>query len=128
MRPLLFVLFLFYPFSIFATQIDINKATFDQLEVLPGIGPKLAQRIIKYRETHGSFKSLEELKQIKGIGEKKFEKIKPYIYINFTNSQTKVNSTSFSIYYYVDEEGIIHFTHFPGGVPEKYRDKVKPWK
>ncbi len=56
--------------------IDINKASSDDLQKVRGIGPSLAERIISYRDTNGGFKSLEELKQVRGIGDLKFEKIK----------------------------------------------------
>jgi len=61
------------------TKININKATGQELQMLPGVGPKLADLIISYRNKVGCFKSLEELKNVKGIGEKKFEKIKNLI-------------------------------------------------
>lgn len=60
-------------------QISINLASVEELEVLPGIGPGLAQRIIEYREKNGAFRKIEDLKKVKGVGEKLFEKIKPYI-------------------------------------------------
>lgn len=60
-------------------KININKATSQELQRLPGVGPKLAVLIISYRNKVGCFKSLEELKNVKGIGEKKFEKIKNLI-------------------------------------------------
>jgi len=53
--------------------ININKATLDQLQTLPGIGEVLAQRIIDYRQTHGDFKSVGALINVSGIGEKKLE-------------------------------------------------------
>lgn len=56
-------------------KININKASIDELVTLPSIGPGRAQDIIDYRET-GPFKNLEELKQIPGIGDKTFEKLK----------------------------------------------------
>jgi len=61
--------------------VNINKATKVEFEQLPSIGPVLAQRIIDYREKIGQFKSLEELINIKGIGNKTFNKFKPYIKI-----------------------------------------------
>jgi competence ComEA-like helix-hairpin-helix protein len=59
--------------------IDINNARPDEFEMLPGIGPALAQRIIEDGVQHGGFKNLDELKTVKGIGEKKFQKILPFI-------------------------------------------------
>ena len=59
--------------------INLNTATLDQLETLPGIGRKTAERIIEYRTKSGSFKRIEELMNVKGIGEKSFLKLKPLI-------------------------------------------------
>jgi len=57
--------------------ININTATAKLLEQLPGIGPKTAQRIVEYREAHGRFSSVDELRNVKGIGPKKLEQIRP---------------------------------------------------
>jgi competence protein ComEA len=56
--------------------VNINTATSSELESLPGVGPKLAQRIIEYREKNGGFKKLEDLMNVQGIGEKNFLKLK----------------------------------------------------
>ncbi len=62
-----------------AAPVNINTATVAQLEALPGVGPKTAQRIIDYRQKNGSFKKIEELMNVKGIGEKGFLKLKPHV-------------------------------------------------
>lgn len=59
--------------------INLNTATLDQLTSLPGVGPKTAERIIEYRTKSGGFKKIEELMNVKGIGEKSFLKIKPLV-------------------------------------------------
>jgi competence protein ComEA len=61
---------------ILGRPIPLNRATAEDLGGLPGVGPTLAGRIIEYREVHGGFSSLDELKEVKGIKEKTFEKIK----------------------------------------------------
>ena len=63
------------------TKININTATQTELEEITGIGPSLAQRIIEYRESNGKFKNIEELKNVSGIGDKKFESMKSEITI-----------------------------------------------
>jgi len=62
-------------------KININRADKELLISVSGIGPKLAQRIIEYRNKQGGFGELEELKNIKGISEYKYEKIKEYLFI-----------------------------------------------
>ena len=61
------------------SALNLNAATLDQLETLPGIGRKVAERILEYRTKSGGFKKIEELMNVKGIGEKSFLKIKPLI-------------------------------------------------
>jgi competence protein ComEA len=61
--------------------INLNTANVDQLETLPGIGRKTAERIIEYRTKSGGFKRIEELMNVKGIGEKSFLKIKPLVVV-----------------------------------------------
>lgn len=59
--------------------INVNKATLEMLDTLPGIGPVYARRIIEYREKFGGFKTIQELIKIKGIGEKRLDKLKPFV-------------------------------------------------
>lgn len=59
--------------------VNLNTATQAQLETLPGVGAKMAARIIEYRQKSGGFKKIEELMNVKGIGEKAFLKLKPQI-------------------------------------------------
>ncbi|MCL6477586.1 MAG: helix-hairpin-helix domain-containing protein [Peptococcaceae bacterium] len=56
--------------------VNLNTATLQQLEALPGIGPRTAARIVEYREKHGPFKKVEELMNVQGIGEKSFLRLK----------------------------------------------------
>jgi competence protein ComEA len=65
-----------------AGRININTATTEELDTLPGIGPALAQRIIEYRENNGSFNSIEEIVGVSGIGEATLEKIRDLITVD----------------------------------------------
>ena len=62
-----------------AAAVNLNTATASQLDALPGVGPALAERILEYRQKNGGFKKVEELMNIKGIGEKSFLKLKPLV-------------------------------------------------
>lgn len=62
-------------------KININTADLSELDSLPGFGQVTAQKIIEYRQEHTKFNSIEELMNIKGIGEKKFNNVKDYIYV-----------------------------------------------
>lgn len=61
------------------TRLDINSADAAQLELLPGIGPALARRIVEDRTEHGPFADLAALDRVKGIGPKTVEKLRPHI-------------------------------------------------
>jgi competence protein ComEA len=59
--------------------VNLNTATLDELETLPGIGPVLGQRIVDYRDQHGPFGVIEDLMNVSGIGDQRFADLKPYI-------------------------------------------------
>jgi comEA protein len=63
----------------FEGKININGATAKEIEKLPKVGPKLAQRIVEYREQHKGFRSVEELRNVKGIGAKMLETLRPHL-------------------------------------------------
>jgi len=62
-----------------ANPVNLNSASAAQLQTLPGVGASSAQRIVEYRQKNGNFKKIEELMNVKGIGEKSFLKLKPLI-------------------------------------------------
>ena len=62
-------------------EVNINTADKETLSSLPGIGPVIAERIIEYREKNESFKTKEDIMNIKGIGDKTFQKIKDFIVV-----------------------------------------------
>jgi competence protein ComEA len=59
--------------------VNLNTATAEQLATIPGVGPRMAERIIDYRQKNGGFKKLEDLMNVSGVGEKSFLKMKPLI-------------------------------------------------
>jgi len=59
--------------------VNINSASSPELELLPGVGPSLAGRIVTHRDANGAFKSIDDLLLVRGIGEKSLERIRPYI-------------------------------------------------
>ena len=62
-----------------AGKINLNTATADQLTAVPGIGEKLAARIVEHRQKNGAFKSVQELMNVKGVGEKSLGKLEPFL-------------------------------------------------
>lgn len=83
MKKILFSFLLFFCLvtSAFA-KVNINTADANELEGLPGIGPAKAEAIIKYRKEHGAFKSVDDLVNVKGIGDKIMEKVKGSVEID----------------------------------------------
>jgi len=62
-----------------AKGVNVNTATVEQLQLLPNVGPAVAARIVEHREKNGPFKAAEDLMLVRGIGEKSFEKLRPYV-------------------------------------------------
>ena len=61
------------------TKVNLNSASIEQLTTLPGVGPKLAARIVEYRQKSGTFRSTQELMNVQGIAEKNFAKIEAWL-------------------------------------------------
>jgi competence protein ComEA len=59
--------------------VNVNSATADELALLPGVGPARAQAILEHRKAHGAFKRVEELGEVKGIGDKALERLRPHV-------------------------------------------------
>jgi comEA protein len=64
------------PNPVSAEKVNLNTASVEQLQSLPGIGPVIAKSIVEYRTKVGKFNRIEEIINVKGVGEKKFQKIK----------------------------------------------------
>jgi competence protein ComEA len=70
--------------------VDLNRATTQELESLPGIGAVLAERVIAYRKSVGRFRTVEDLREVAGIGAKKFDRLKPLVTV--AAAETKNNA------------------------------------
>ncbi|MBD3634269.1 MAG: helix-hairpin-helix domain-containing protein [Methylophaga sp.] len=68
-------LFLSFGSAFAADKINLNDATAEQLQMLDGVGPATASAIVEYREANGGFESVNELKSVKGIGDKKMQSL-----------------------------------------------------
>jgi competence protein ComEA len=72
--------------------VNLNTASAADLEGLPGIGAKTAARIIEYRQKNGPFKKVEELMNVRGVGEKNFLKLKPQITVGTAKAEGNASS------------------------------------
>lgn len=63
------------------TKINLNEVSLEELTNIPGITPKLVKNIVAYRNNRGAFKDIEELKEIKGIGDYRYEKLKDLFFV-----------------------------------------------
>ncbi len=75
-------------------KLDLNTATQEELDALPGIGPVKAEAILQYREESGPFRTVEEIMEVKGIGEKTLEQLRPYITVEGESSSPSAVSSS----------------------------------
>jgi competence protein ComEA len=67
------------PATLTQRRVNINTAAAAELDALPGVGPATARQIVEYRTAHGPFKTLDDLRKIKGLGPKKLEKLQPMV-------------------------------------------------
>jgi len=70
-------------------RVDINEADVSELSKLPGIGEQVAKRIVAYRKENGPFEKAEELMNVRGIGEKSFLKLQPYLSLGSDKEKRK---------------------------------------
>ena len=70
-------------------RVNLNTASAEELTELPGIGVKVAARIVTYRDENGRFQKAEEIMNVKGIGEKMFTRLQPHIFVDGKSKKTK---------------------------------------
>jgi len=75
------------PVATFSAQVDVNRASHQELETLPGIGKVLSMKIVQYRREHGLYQKPSDLLNIKGIGPKTLERISPYLVFKTATSK-----------------------------------------
>jgi competence protein ComEA len=74
--------------------INVNSASAEQIAFLPRVGIKLAERVVEYRKSNGPFKKIEDLMEVKGVGEKLFVALKPHLTVSGSTTLTqKIKST-----------------------------------
>jgi competence protein ComEA len=75
------------PAATATAPVNLNTATAEQLATIPGVGPKMAERIVDYRQKNGGFKKVEDLMNVSGVGEKSFLKMRPLITVGTPSSK-----------------------------------------
>ena len=60
-------------------KVNLNRASADELQMLPGVGPVLAQRMVEWRKAHGRYRTVEDLQEVRGIGKKRLEQLRPLV-------------------------------------------------
>ncbi len=92
MKKFLLATILFFSFTVGAfAAVNLNTATLDQLETLKGVGPAKAQAIIDYRKKNGNFKTVDELNNVPGFGDKTLAKLKPEITVSGGSAQASAS-------------------------------------
>lgn len=71
------------------SQVDINSASAAELQKVPGIGPALAQRIIQFREEHGPYERIDDLLNVRGIGVRSLERLRPYLTVKAPKDEAR---------------------------------------
>jgi competence ComEA-like helix-hairpin-helix protein len=77
-----------------AAPVNLNTATSEELQLVPGIGPVTADKILQMRKSYGAFKSVDDLTAIRGIGPKRLEKMRKYLTVGKVASQSKPASAN----------------------------------
>ena len=75
-------------------KLDLNQATVEELDSLPGVGPAIAKRIVAFREKNGAFKRIEDLMNVRGIGEKTFLRLRDRIMVKSPSSSPEEKTKS----------------------------------
>ncbi len=70
-------------------KLNLNTATGEQLQLLPGVGPAKSERIVEFRQKHGKFRRIQDLRRVKGFGQKTLKKLTPYLAIEGDNTLTE---------------------------------------
>ena len=61
------------------SKVNLNRASADELQALPGVGPVLAQRMVEWRKAHGRYRTVDDLQEVKGIGKKRMEQLRSFV-------------------------------------------------
>jgi competence protein ComEA len=69
-------------------KLNLNTASGEQLQLLPGVGPAKSERILEYRQKHGKFRRVQDLRRVKGFGQKTLKKLAPYLAVDGDNTLT----------------------------------------
>lgn len=70
-------------------RVDLNAAGVEELEEIPGVGPTLARRIVDFRDEFGPFESVDDLLNVRGIGVRSLERIRPYVFVKPSGERTR---------------------------------------